>query len=173
MNNNVRTIKRVRHTHARFAALGLTKDSGGGNEDGEGAEAAPGFNAQTSSAVGPGPGLGTGGLGSDPMDVEEAIDDRVDERPWEVPTRRGRKISGIEIGSENADDCLRWMNGKVLEHAGFQGMSFRFFLQSCYRVSFRWILSSPLLMAIAPSYTMCCVFWNANTFFSHGSCLYP
>ncbi|KAJ3923858.1 hypothetical protein F5877DRAFT_30731, partial [Lentinula edodes] len=94
MNNNVRTIKRVRHTHARFAALGLTKDSGVGNEDGEGAEAAP------------------------------TIDDRVDERPWEVPTRRGRKISGIEIGSENADDCLRWMNGKVLEHAGFQGMSF-------------------------------------------------
>ncbi|GAV99288.1 saga complex protein [Lentinula edodes] len=123
MNNNVRTIKRVRHTHARFAALGLTKDSGVGNEDGEGAEAAPIFNAQTSSAVGPGPGLGTGGLGSDPMDVDEAIDDRVDERPWAVPTRRGRKISGIEIGSENADDCLRWMNGKVLEHAGFQGTS--------------------------------------------------
>ncbi|KAJ3809100.1 hypothetical protein F5876DRAFT_44602, partial [Lentinula aff. lateritia] len=93
MNNNVRTIKRVRHTHARFTALGLTKDSGVGNEDGEGAEATP------------------------------TIDDRVDERPWEVPTRQGRKISGIEIGSENADDCLRWMNGKVLEHAGFQGTS--------------------------------------------------
>ncbi|KAJ3759635.1 hypothetical protein EV360DRAFT_19555, partial [Lentinula raphanica] len=98
MNNNVRSIKRVRHTHARFAAL-------------------------ATAAVGSGPGLGVGGLGADPMDVEEATDDRVDERPWEIPTRRGRKLSGIDIGSQNADDCLRWMNGKVLEHAGFQGTS--------------------------------------------------
>ncbi|KAJ4471549.1 SAGA complex protein [Lentinula aciculospora] len=121
MNNNVRTIKRVRHTHARFAALGLTKDTGTGNEDGEVGDATPGFNATTAVSVGP--SLGTGGLGADPMDVEEAVDDRVDERPWGIPTRRGRKLSGIEMGSENADDCLRWMNGKVLEHAGFQGTS--------------------------------------------------
>ncbi|KAJ3993971.1 SAGA complex protein, partial [Lentinula boryana] len=123
MNNNVRTIKRVRHTHARFAALGLAKDSGAGNEDGEGAETASTFNVPSTAVVSAGPGLGTGGLGADPMDVEEATDDRVDERPWEIPTRQGRKSSEIEIGSKNADDCLRWMNGKVLEHAGFQGTS--------------------------------------------------
>ncbi|KAJ3748436.1 SAGA complex protein [Lentinula detonsa] len=123
MNNNVRTIKRVRHTHARFAALGLAKDSGAGNEDGEGAETASTFNAPSTAVVSAGPGLGTGGLGADPMDVEEATDDRVDERPWEIPTRQGRKSSGIGIGSKNADECLRWMNGKVLEHAGFQGTS--------------------------------------------------
>ncbi|KAJ3826944.1 SAGA complex protein [Lentinula raphanica] len=123
MNNNVRTIKRVRHTHARFAALGLAKETAAGNEEGEGVESTSGFNAPATAAVGSGPGLGVGGLGADPMDVEEATDDRVDERPWEIPTRRGRKLSGIEIGSQNADDCLRWMNGKVLEHAGFQGTS--------------------------------------------------
>ncbi|KAF9075526.1 hypothetical protein BDP27DRAFT_1358714 [Rhodocollybia butyracea] len=111
MNNNVRTIKRVRHTHARFSALGLAKDSGGANEDGEGAETA--LNPIASGS----------GLGADPMDVEEAIDDRVDERPWMVPSSRGRNLSGIEIGSENAENCVRWMNGKVLEHAGFQGTS--------------------------------------------------
>lgn len=39
----------------------------------------------------------------------------VNDRPWRV------QGSGVEIGPENADDCLHWMGGKVLEHAGFQG----------------------------------------------------
>jgi transcriptional activator SPT7 len=29
--------------------------------------------------------------------------------------------SGIELGEENAGDCLQWMSQKVLEHVGFQG----------------------------------------------------
>ncbi|KIK61029.1 hypothetical protein GYMLUDRAFT_586847 [Collybiopsis luxurians FD-317 M1] len=126
MNSNIRTIKRVRHTHARFAALGLAKDTGAGNEDGDNETAATAYNAPGSAAAGSGSGSGLGlgpGAGGDAMDVEEATDDRVDERPWEVPTRGGRKLSGIEMGDEYADDCVRWMNGKVLEHAGFQGTS--------------------------------------------------
>ncbi|KZT01472.1 uncharacterized protein LAESUDRAFT_478191 [Laetiporus sulphureus 93-53] len=86
INNNIRTLRRVRTTHAKFAALSQS------NEDG----AAPAMPAE---------------LPSD--DVEDVLD----ERPWR-PTG-----TGIEVGAENADDCLHWMDSKVLEHAGFQGTS--------------------------------------------------
>lgn len=32
----------------------------------------------------------------------------------------GWKIKG-EVEQRSADDCLRWMTGKILQHAGFQG----------------------------------------------------
>jgi transcriptional activator SPT7 len=94
MNNNIRTMKRLRQTHAKFAALNHA-------EDGESPT------METSDVPGAGP-----------MDV----DDSVDERPWKVPEGG----SGIEIGEERAGECLTWMSGKVLEHAGFQGLSFPF-----------------------------------------------
>lgn len=91
MNNNIRTMKRVRRTHSKFAALNQTN-----NEDG-------------------GEGLDESGeMPGDAMDAADA-DVSVDERPWVAPG------SGIEIGEAGAGACLEWMSGKVLEHAGFQG----------------------------------------------------
>ncbi|KAF9235279.1 hypothetical protein BU15DRAFT_89630 [Melanogaster broomeanus] len=97
MNSNVKTLKRVRRTHAKFAALNLNTEDGGGM-----------------------------GMDEPPETAEEdPVDEFVDERPWKV--RVGLKGSvtegGVEMGGETAADCLRWMNGKVLEHAGFQGSS--------------------------------------------------
>ncbi|KAF5387200.1 hypothetical protein D9757_006885 [Collybiopsis confluens] len=100
MNNNIRTIKRVRHTNARFAALGLSKDIGEGDGDNE--TTGPVFSAPASAGVGL--------AGGDAMDIEEVTDDRVDERPWKVPTRRGRRLSGIEIGNKNADDSSSFIS---------------------------------------------------------------
>ncbi|KAI0827764.1 hypothetical protein BC628DRAFT_1368312 [Trametes gibbosa] len=59
-----------------------------------------------------------GGFAPPPVpDPAEELDDIVDERPWKPPG------GGLELGAENADDCLHWMGSKVLEHAGFQGAS--------------------------------------------------
>ncbi|KIK92999.1 hypothetical protein PAXRUDRAFT_26504 [Paxillus rubicundulus Ve08.2h10] len=97
MSSNVKTLKRVRRTHAKFAALNLNAEDGGGM-----------------------------GMDEPPETAEEdPVDEFVDERPWKV--RAGLRDmdmeSGIELGGETAVDCLRWTNGKVLEHAGFQGTS--------------------------------------------------
>ncbi|KII95476.1 hypothetical protein PLICRDRAFT_150218 [Plicaturopsis crispa FD-325 SS-3] len=86
MNNNIKTMRRVRQTHAKFAVLNAHSEEGGAAEE---------------SLEAPG----------------EIIAETVDENPWRP---RG---SGIELGEENASDCLHWMGGKVLEHAGFQGTS--------------------------------------------------
>ncbi|KAG7091403.1 hypothetical protein E1B28_010440 [Marasmius oreades] len=174
MNNNLRTMKRIRMTHGKFAALGLGKDGNPvGGEEGDGA------------------GVGVGESGA-MMDVDDAgvvlggvgIDesDKIDDRPWmvrmketavyfddsegvgktdlpmvstippapavdaaretrPVPTSAGispatlpkpgkrrrakpaHVVGGVEMGSENADACLKWMGERVLEHAGFQGTS--------------------------------------------------
>ncbi|KAG7446095.1 uncharacterized protein BT62DRAFT_895695 [Guyanagaster necrorhizus] len=95
MNNNIRTMRRVRHTHAKFSALGGT-----GTEDSE-------------SSLGDPPG------GMIVPDEEAAVVD-VDGRPWSL----GKKRVRIEdIGEKNSTDCLQWMSKKVLEHSGFQGTS--------------------------------------------------
>lgn len=78
MNNNIRTMKRVRRTHTRFSAL---TDEGVEEEE----------------------------LA---MDIDEADD-------------LGWSCEG-EVGQESADKCLSWMGSKVLEHAGFQGLSILF-----------------------------------------------
>ncbi|CCM01012.1 uncharacterized protein FIBRA_03060 [Fibroporia radiculosa] len=85
MNNNIRTLRRVRTTHAKFAILSQNSEEG----------AAPVM----------------------PFDPVEELDDVIDEQPWKPMG------SGIEIGEKSADNCLHWMGGKVLEHAGFQGTS--------------------------------------------------
>ena len=93
MNNNIRTMKRVRSTHTKFAALNQSQER---NED---------------SGESPEPGLGLAELV-----LEEREEDIViNERPWKSPG------DGIEIGEAQAENCLGWMGGKVLEHAGFQG----------------------------------------------------
>lgn len=57
---------------------------------------------------------------------DDLVDEFVDERPWQalVKLKSGDIESGVELGGERAVHCLRWMNGKVLEHSGFQGECF-------------------------------------------------
>ncbi|KAK7472167.1 Transcriptional activator spt7 [Stygiomarasmius scandens] len=141
MNNNIRTMKRVRHTHAKFAALGLTKDGGGGGEgDGDGDNPPAGTGVGTGAGIASGVGGAGGAGGNVDIVLDEVTDDQIDDRPWSVPLRRVRPnptldssltppttayipASGIDLGPQHADDCLRWTNTKVLEHAGFQGTS--------------------------------------------------
>lgn len=123
MNNNIKTMKRVRHTHARFAALNLNLGVGGGEEDVEGGGGgAVGLGTGIGSGFGVGVAVGVQALDDDGI---EAVDDKVDERPWSarIKGKGRRKAGGIEIGERNAANCLQWMGGKVLEHAGFQGSS--------------------------------------------------
>ena len=95
MSSNIKTLKRVRRTHAKFAALNLNADDGGGVGQDEPPETAE----------------------DDPMD------EFVDERPWRtlVQLKCSDVEGGVELGGDRAAHCLRWMNGRVLEHAGFQG----------------------------------------------------
>ncbi|KAG6899849.1 hypothetical protein C0993_006272 [Termitomyces sp. T159_Od127] len=112
MNNNIKTMKRLRHTHAKFAALNANNPSNGEDTEG-GGDGAP------YSASGPALPVMVGG---DDEGIE-AVDDKVDERPWRATIKGKRKVRGIEIGEEAAMDCMKWMGRKVLEHAGFQGTS--------------------------------------------------
>ncbi|KAG1844929.1 hypothetical protein DFJ58DRAFT_907203 [Suillus subalutaceus] len=83
MNTNIKTLKRVRRTHAKFAALNLNTEEG-------------------------------------------MVDEVIDERPWRARYAGLRQVKGpveLEVGEKNADECLKWMNRKVLEHEGFQGAS--------------------------------------------------
>ncbi|KAF7308941.1 SAGA complex protein [Mycena kentingensis (nom. inval.)] len=124
MNNNIRTMRRLRHTHSRFVALGLSSGPGGpGGEDEQQGQPPP-----------------------PPMELLPAGDDGIamvggenelDDRPWGAEVgigltskqwrKRRRKMKGaeepIEVGSENAEQCMQWMGSKVLEHSGFQGTS--------------------------------------------------
>ncbi|KAG2335968.1 hypothetical protein BDR05DRAFT_1063734 [Suillus weaverae] len=96
MNTNIKTLKRVRRTHAKFAALNLNSEEGG--------------------------------MGDEPPDIGEEgmVDEVIDERPWRARYAGLRQVKGpveLEVGEKNADECLKWMNRKVLEHEGFQGTS--------------------------------------------------
>ncbi|TFK50878.1 hypothetical protein OE88DRAFT_1660007 [Heliocybe sulcata] len=93
INDNIRTIKRVRHAHAKLATLNSQQQAQ--NEEGGTQPPEP----------------------PDLSSVAADIDDTVDEKPWRPAGR------GIELGEELADDCLHWMGSKILEHAGFQGTS--------------------------------------------------
>ncbi|KIY51471.1 hypothetical protein FISHEDRAFT_36889, partial [Fistulina hepatica ATCC 64428] len=105
MNANIRTIKRVRQTHAKFSNL-VSAQSNENNEDGDGPTVDPPPSTLLVTTVS--------------GDDETVIDDQVDERPWRL---RGRGKAGIEMGEANATHCLRWAGSKVLEHSGFQGTS--------------------------------------------------
>ncbi|TBU46661.1 hypothetical protein BD309DRAFT_953609 [Dichomitus squalens] len=87
MNNNIRTLRRVRTTHAKLTALNQSLEE-------------------------------NVGVAELPIhDIQADLDDVIDERPWK-PTG-----AGIDMGEENATNCLHWMGSKVLEHVGFQGTS--------------------------------------------------
>ena len=92
LNSNIRTQRRIRRTHDKFLALNLN------NED-------------------------NSGMGPDAMDVsmnmgmdddDTTADIQIDERPWRT---RG---TGLEVGEQDASDCLTWASHKIIEHAGFQ-----------------------------------------------------
>ncbi|KAK7057323.1 hypothetical protein R3P38DRAFT_2840584 [Favolaschia claudopus] len=152
MNTNIRTMRRLRHTHARFAVLG----------PGSGAPATDEFEQvgmppPSLPSLGLPPPLPAGLLSMPELpDREEdavIVENEVDDRPWGQelgigitrkrkrrkgrPTVRGTADAGVdgrmdsedeqppdlEVGAANADDCMRWMVSKTLEHVGFQGTS--------------------------------------------------
>ncbi|KAM6502915.1 hypothetical protein JOM56_002892 [Amanita muscaria] len=127
INSNIKAMKRVRHTHARFAALVANTAAATGADDSiDGAAPMPDdFPTQASAGV-----HGPGSMGSVHGDEEsmDVVEDRVDERPWlqryiDATRRRSRLPTGIDMGEEITDSCVRWMGEKVLEHVGFQGTS--------------------------------------------------
>ena len=133
-------MRRVRHTHAKFAALtassapqedeeqGAEGSGGGGGVYGSG-----GTGGGTASRTGLPNGIGSSsGLAGNSFGLSEddGLDDKIDEEPWTV--WRGKKgkaknLSGVEMGEANATDCLHWAGNKILEHVGFQGMPFFIF----------------------------------------------
>lgn len=124
-------MKRVRRAHAKYVALGLTTTATTvEDEDGGGGREVPAIQAPVPMAF-PG-GMGTAdedlGLGAVIEDV------KVDERMWGGGVVGGAGAcrlggasrirmggGGRELGGKNAESCLGWVNGKVLEHSGFQG----------------------------------------------------
>lgn len=122
MNSNVKTMRRLRHTHAKFVALNTLTAAQEEDETAEGlygglTNSMSGNRASGTTAF---PGTVTGYGGGD----DDVVDEKIDERPWIFRGRKGKlKLSGIEIGEENATDCLHWATEKVLEHIGFQGTS--------------------------------------------------
>nr|GAT46682.1 SAGA complex protein [Mycena chlorophos] len=140
MNNNIRTMRRLRDTHARFAALGLGNTGGpSGPED----EQQPQQPQQQPGIMPPPPLPPVPPPPIIPVEVPLPRNE-VDDRPWGAEVglgltpkqwrkrRRKEKARGvvveewdeeIEVGSENAEQCMQWMGSKLLEHAGFQGTS--------------------------------------------------
>ncbi|KAF9524724.1 hypothetical protein CPB83DRAFT_860781 [Crepidotus variabilis] len=127
MNTNIKTMRRVRHTHNKFAALTAATtapEEEDGAEGGAGGLFAPtagpsssqvGMKARQSTPV---PGYGAGD--------DDVVDERIDEHPWMLGRRKdiaSSRLGGIEIGEDNAADCLHWATDKILEHSGFQGSS--------------------------------------------------
>ena len=131
-------MRRVRHTHAKFAALTASSsppedEEQGAEGGGGGVYGSGGIGGGTSTRAGLPSGVGSSsGLvgNSFGLSEDDGLDDKIDEEPWRVG--RGKKgrvknISGVEIGEANATDCLHWAGNKILEHAGFQGMIVGFF----------------------------------------------
>ncbi|KXN87079.1 Transcriptional activator spt7 [Leucoagaricus sp. SymC.cos] len=109
MNTNIKTMRRVRHTHGKFAALNASTLAHEEVEEGEALNAAA---------------------------DDEILNEKVDEKPWvmmrKIPSGgkgKGKereevaKVGGVDVGEKNAWGCLQWTNQKILEHVGFQGTS--------------------------------------------------
>ncbi|KAF7783329.1 hypothetical protein Agabi119p4_2705 [Agaricus bisporus var. burnettii] len=136
MNTNIKSMRRIRHTHSKFSALNATtlvnedvEESGGGG----GIGAMPGAGPSGASGFG---GDSLGGAGENSMVAsadDEILNEKVDETPWVMMARskgkrgKGRekiaRVGGVEIGGKNAWGCMQWANKKILEHVGFQGTS--------------------------------------------------
>ena len=122
MNNNIKTMRRIRHTHAKFVALNALTAA---PDDDDGVENNSYGNLGNAVAGSRFPGTsthpGTQGL----LNVEDdMIEDKIDERPWGVGRgNERRRLSGIDIGEAGGTDCLDWATEKILEHIGFQATS--------------------------------------------------
>ncbi|KAF5355103.1 hypothetical protein D9756_005773 [Leucocoprinus leucothites] len=139
MNANIKTMRRVRHTHGKFAALNATTITNEDAEDGT-AVAVAGGSGSVPPVAGPSSGdvgafaggLGTIGEALNAAADDEILNEKVDEKPW-VMMQKGKgkgkgkereqvaRVGGVEVGEKNAWGCLQWTNQKVLEHVGFQG----------------------------------------------------
>ncbi|KAF8815964.1 hypothetical protein BYT27DRAFT_6482270 [Phlegmacium glaucopus] len=130
MNNNIMTMRRVRHTHAKFTALNAS--TAPPEEEEQGGEGGGGGGVYGSAAIGgtatrAGMPSAAGFVGNNfGLGEDDSLADKIDEEPW--TTGRGKKgkaknIDGVEIGEANATDCLHWAGNKILEHAGFQATS--------------------------------------------------
>ncbi|KAI0087073.1 hypothetical protein BDY19DRAFT_955929 [Irpex rosettiformis] len=94
MNNNIRTFRRIQNAYGKLAVL---KEAIAADEAQQGGDGRATF--------------------VPPPPTSNDVGDVVDDEPW-------RPVgSGLDLGEENANDCLRWMSSKVLQHAGFQGTS--------------------------------------------------
>jgi transcriptional activator SPT7 len=171
MNHNIKTMRRVRHTHAKFAALTASSAppedeeqgaEGGGGVYGSGGAGGTATRAGLPSGIGGSGFVGSGfGLGDD-----DGLDDKVDEEPWTVG--RGKKgkvkdIGGVEIGEANATDCLHWAGNKILEHVGFQGIlfvGFSFKTQPFLQLHRKWLLACWLM-----SHLNICSMWGGRSDF--------
>lgn len=116
MNKNIVTMRSLRRVHLRYSALEEANKAEEGGEDeagaGAGKDVASGAGKKPSVFLPPPGGGGGGG-------IEDLIPDtKVDKRSW---YKRAGVRRGAEVGEEQAEDCVRWMGGKVLEHVGFQG----------------------------------------------------
>ncbi|KAF7309930.1 SAGA complex protein [Mycena indigotica] len=134
MNNNIRTMRRLRDTHARFAALGLGNNNGPTGPDDEPQPAILPPPAPPPPPLAPVEILYPGGkteLDDRPWGAEAGIG--LTPKQWRKRRRKAKalgldldddeEVPTIEIGSENAEQCMRWMGSKILEHSGFQGTS--------------------------------------------------
>ncbi|CAK5273926.1 unnamed protein product [Mycena citricolor] len=123
MNDNIRTIRRLRHTHTRFSALGLGQPSANPDD----------FDAPPAPPPLDGPAAADMSIQDEDAFISVG---EVDDQPWgaalgltgrwkrrRVELEAGTMEEPIEIGQQNAENCMQWMTGKVLEHAGFQGSS--------------------------------------------------
>ncbi|KAH9485856.1 Transcriptional activator spt7 [Psilocybe cubensis] len=119
MNTNIKTMRRLRHTHAKFTALNAMTAPQEDEEQQIGMEMYP----VASGSKGPGLAAAASyGIGAD----DDVIDEKIDEAPWVIGRGKAKtpsKLAGIEMGEANASDCLHWATDKILEHVGFQGTS--------------------------------------------------
>lgn len=138
MNNNIKTMRRLRHTHGKFAALNAaTAPADDEEQGGDGAPYGP-------SGTGAGPrASGMAAMAPTIFGVgdDDVADDKIDESPWTPGKGKTKSTArGMELGEANSRDCLQWTTSKILEHSGFQGLSFRFMVKS----SFTEVTISPL-----------------------------
>lgn len=138
MNNNIKTMRRLRHTHGKFAALNAaTAPADDEEQGGDGAPYGP-------SGTGAGPrASGVAAMAPTIFGVgdDDVADDKIDESPWTPGKGKTKSTArGMELGEANSRDCLQWTTSKILEHSGFQGLSFRFMVKS----SFTEVTISPL-----------------------------
>lgn len=137
MNTNIKTMRRIRHTHSKFAALNATTLANEETEDG-GAGGAPVAGPSGAGAFGVAEGVGGGESSTVALNAaadDEILNEKVDEKPWVMMvqgTGKGKgkakeklaRVGGVEIGEQNAWGCMQWTNQKILEHVGFQGALF-------------------------------------------------